>query len=86
MVHNLHYEIDPHRHLRIEPGKNLQIVMFFDKNKIRETHQTIRSASPNFKVITCYKRKRKKDNLLKNCMFKLKINLDRHDPRPLSNI
>jgi hypothetical protein len=58
--------------------------------KIRETHWTIRSASPNFKVIAysccCYKRKRKWDISLQNCMFKLKINLDRHGPRPLSNI
>ncbi len=56
--------------------------------KIKETHQTIRSASPNFKVIacSCCGYKRKQDISLKNCMLKLKINLDRHGPRPLSNI
>ncbi len=52
------------------------------------THRTIRSASPNFKVIaySFHKRKRKKDILLKNCMFKLKMNLYRHGLRPLPNI
>ncbi len=46
--------------------------------------------SLNDKVIaysfSCYKRKRKYDISLKNCMFKLKINFDRHGPRLLPNI
>jgi hypothetical protein len=50
------------------------------------TQRTIRSASLNVKVIAysccCYKRKRKYDILLKNCMFELWINLDRDVPAP----
>jgi hypothetical protein len=72
MVHNLRSEFDPHRHLR-----RRQVLIFITREFID-------------KVIAysfCYyKRKRKYNILLKNCMFKLKINLNRYGPRPLSNI
>ncbi len=77
LVHNLRGEFGPHRHLlrrasvRQYNGAGIilpytsqecrvrKIVSFF----IRETHRTLRSASPNWKVIAysfcCYKRKRK---------------------------